>query len=211
MSVKEIIDVAGTDSTCGLAARCFQPATEDALAVRLLVEAGAVPFVKTNVPQALISFESINNVFGRVLSPWDKARTPGGSSGGEGALLASRCSPLSLGTDIGGSIRIPCAFNGLYGLKPTSNRVSRKGLGVPRKGNSNGQVILRAACGPLGTCVRDLSLVCEAWWGNGRMWEEDPYVMPKLFDRQTYETGQGRCATGLVVYECFFWCCLRIN
>jgi Asp-tRNA(Asn)/Glu-tRNA(Gln) amidotransferase A subunit family amidase len=64
LSIKESIDVAGTDSTCGLAARCFKPAAEDALVVRLLIEAGAVPFVKTNVPQSLISFETINNVYG---------------------------------------------------------------------------------------------------------------------------------------------------
>lgn len=133
----------GTDSTCGIAARCFQPAAEDALVVRLLKEAGALPFCKTNVPQSLISFETVNNIFGRTLSPWDRERTPGGSSGGESALLASRGAPLSLGTDIGGSVRIPCGFAGLYGIKPTADRMSNKGLGVPRRNNKSGQTVVR--------------------------------------------------------------------
>lgn len=72
--------------------------------------------------------ESDNAVFGRSDNPWDLGRTPGGSSGGDASLVASRCAPLALGSDVGGSIRIPCHFTGTCGLKPTPERMSKKGM-----------------------------------------------------------------------------------
>lgn len=77
--------------------------------------------------------ESDNAIFGRSDNPWDLGRTPGGSSGGEASLVASRCAPLAVGSDIGGSIRIPCHFTGTCGLKPTPERMSRKGMEVLSK------------------------------------------------------------------------------
>lgn len=94
ISLKENYEVKGTDATCGIASRCFQPSPEDGLLVQLLKEAGGIPFVKTNVPQALISFETTNNIYGTSLNAWNKLRTPGGSTGGESGLLAARASPL---------------------------------------------------------------------------------------------------------------------
>ena len=81
--------------------RVFSPAKSDAAVVALLKEAGGIPFVKTNVPQSLLITESTNKIFGRALNPWDLTRTPGGSSGGEGAMLGMDASPLGIGTDIG--------------------------------------------------------------------------------------------------------------
>lgn len=72
--------------------------------------------------------ESENAIFGRSENPWNLGRTPGGSSGGEGSLVASRCTPLALGSDVGGSIRIPAHFTGTFGLKPTPERMSKKGM-----------------------------------------------------------------------------------
>lgn len=118
-------------------------------------------------------------------------RTPGGSSGGESALLASRSSPLSVATDIGGSIRIPSTFSGHYGFKPTHGRVSTKGLSAPRKNNMNGQILVPLAVGPMAMSVHDLALVLQAWWGTNRMWELDPYVNPKHFDHEAYRHGRG--------------------
>ena len=90
--------------------------------IELLRQAGAVLYCKTNVPTAMMVAETVNNLFGRTLNPHNLATTPGGSSGGEGALICMRGSPLGVGTDIGGSIRIPAALCGLYGLKPSFGR-----------------------------------------------------------------------------------------
>ena len=112
----------GFDSTCGLACRCFDPAAEDAVLIRALRRAGAIPFVRTNVPQLLMIPECSNGIHGTTCNPHDATRTCGGSTGGEGALIAARGSPLGVGTDIGGSIRIPSAFCGICGFKPTGTR-----------------------------------------------------------------------------------------
>ena len=104
-STKDQINIKGYDSTAGAQVRVFAPANEDAVVVALLREAGAIPFVKTNVPQSLMITESYNKIFGRARNPWNLDRTPGGSSGGEGAILGMDASPLGIGTDIGGSIR----------------------------------------------------------------------------------------------------------
>jgi fatty acid amide hydrolase len=86
-----------------------------------------IPFIKSNVAQIAMTYESVNGLWGRVLNPWDKSRTAGGSSGGEGALIASRCTPIGTGADIGGSLRIPAEFCGIYSLKPSSHRLSFSG------------------------------------------------------------------------------------
>jgi Asp-tRNA(Asn)/Glu-tRNA(Gln) amidotransferase A subunit family amidase len=102
ISIKDCIAQKGTDATCGTLARCFRPFSEDGLQVDLLRRAGAILHVRSNVPQLLMMPESENNVWGRTNNPWDLTRTPGGSSGGEAALVASGCSVIGLGSDIGG-------------------------------------------------------------------------------------------------------------
>lgn len=87
-------------------------------------DSGLIPFIKTNVPQFCMTFETTNNLWGTTLNPWDKTKSPGGSSGGEGAIISSRCSFLGIGSDIGGSIRIPSSFCGVYGLRPSGRRIS---------------------------------------------------------------------------------------
>ena len=87
--------------------------------------------VKGNVPQLLFALHSENDIYGQAQNPWDPSRVPGGSSGGDAGLVAARCVPLSIGSDIGGSIRAPAAFCGVYGLKPTAGRVSYKGCTLP--------------------------------------------------------------------------------
>lgn len=84
--------------------------------------AGGIIIVRTNLPQFAMTFESVNDIYGRVTNPYDLNRTSGGSSGGEGAIQSSRCSMIGIGSDVGGSIRIPSAFCGVYGLKPSSTR-----------------------------------------------------------------------------------------
>jgi hypothetical protein len=95
--------------------------------VATLRDAGAIVIAKTNIPQTLFAFESVNPLWGRALNPWSVAHTPGGSSGGEGAFLAADGAALGIGSDIGGSIRIPAGYCGIYGLKPCQARVSFAG------------------------------------------------------------------------------------
>lgn len=83
-----------------------------------------IPFVRTNVPQLGLTYESTNNLWGRTINPWNKERSSGGSSGGEAALISLRGSPIGIGSDIGGSIRIPANFCGVFGLKTYSKRIS---------------------------------------------------------------------------------------
>jgi Asp-tRNA(Asn)/Glu-tRNA(Gln) amidotransferase A subunit family amidase len=134
VSIKDSVDQEGCFSSCGLA-RLVHPekrSKKDSVVVSLLRDAGAIPFVRTNTPQLLMMAETDNFVWGRTDNPWNTKRTPGGSSGGEAALVSLRASPLGLGSDIGGSIRIPSSFCGLTGFKPSPGRISRKGMAVPR-------------------------------------------------------------------------------
>ncbi|KND86633.1 Acetamidase [Tolypocladium ophioglossoides CBS 100239] len=140
--------------------------------VRELRELGAVLYCKTSVPHTLISGETINNIIGYVPNPKNRLLSAGGSSGGEGALLALRGSPLGFGTDIGGSIRIPAAFNGLYGLKPSSGRIPYEGMA----NSMDGQNSILSVIGPMATSVETLKLCVEAVLG-AQPWLHDPLVV----------------------------------
>ncbi|HET9653709.1 MAG TPA: amidase family protein, partial [Usitatibacter sp.] len=129
-------------------------AKQDAAAVERLRAAGAIVLGKTNVPTLLMANESDNPLYGRTSNPWDASRAPGGSSGGEAAIIAGRGSPLGLGSDIGGSVRLPAHACGIHSLKPTS------GL-IPIAGHlqfSAATAALRMAVGPLARSVEDLAL-----------------------------------------------------
>jgi amidase len=127
MTIKDTLETAGVICTGGTKGRANFVPKADATAVARLRAAGAIFLGKTNVPELAGAVESDNLVYGRTNNPYDLARTPGGSSGGEAAIIASCGSPLGLGTDAGGSIRIPAHFCGLAAIKPTSGRVPRTG------------------------------------------------------------------------------------
>ncbi len=134
-SIKDSIDVAGTRCTAGTLGRSHvECAHTDATLVRRLRAAGAIPIAKTNLPDLLFSFETDNLLFGRSNNPYDATRTPGGSSGGEAALISACGSPLGLGSDCLGSVRVPAAFCGIAAIKPTSGRLPRTGH-VPPSGS----------------------------------------------------------------------------
>lgn len=158
LTIKDNIEVAGTDATLGLRQRTGRPAASDAPLVRSLRRAGGIVLGKTNVPQLLLVQESDNEIFGVTRNPWNPQRSPGGSSGGEAAALASGQTPLGIGTDIGGSIRIPAHFAGVCGLKPTLDRWSNRGI----HGATDGQELVRAQVGPMARSVRDLVLAMRA-------------------------------------------------
>lgn len=173
LTVKDNIDLTGADSTMGLRSRRGRPATDHAPVVRALVEAGAIVLGKTNVPQLLLAQETENAIWGVTRNPWNLDRVPGGSSGGEAAAIASGMSPCGIGTDIGGSIRIPAHFCGICGFKPTLDRWSNRGsqTAVP------GQELVRAQMGPLARRMQDLTLLMRAV-SQKRLAELDPQVAP---------------------------------
>ena len=124
VTLKEQLLVRDTPTTWGLAGRAGHVADREGTLVQALRAAGAVTVAKSNVPQLLIAHETDNALYGRTLSPWSPDRSPGGSSGGESALVAAFASPLGIGGDMGGSIRIPAHFSGIQGLKPTAGRLA---------------------------------------------------------------------------------------
>ncbi len=111
------LQVQGYDATLGYAQDLGKLATEDAMIVKCLKELGAIPFVRTNVPQSLLSFTCSNPIYGLTTNPWNPERTCGGSSGGEAALLSLGGAPFGIGGDVGGSLRIPAHFCGISAIK----------------------------------------------------------------------------------------------
>ncbi|OIP44576.1 MAG: hypothetical protein AUK47_00730 [Deltaproteobacteria bacterium CG2_30_63_29] len=173
VTIKENLDLAGTDSTLGLRSRVGTPATADAVLVKALKDAGAIILGKTNVPQLLLAQETENAVFGVTNNPWKLNHVPGGSSGGEAAAIAAGLSPLGLGTDIGGSIRVPAHFCGLVGFKPTLDRWSNRGS----RGAIMGQELVRSQIGALARETRDIMLLWSTLdpCAQARV---DPWVAP---------------------------------
>jgi len=157
VTVKECLDVVGTPSTFGIPSRkSHRPERDDTYVARLRA-AGAIVVGKTNVSQLLMFTEADNPLYGRTNNPWNAARSPGGSSGGQGAIISAGGPPLGLGTDIGGSVRIPSAFNGICGIKPTTGRLDDPGrLSAPF-----GQRAVLSQVGPLGRTVDDIALGLE--------------------------------------------------
>ncbi|HEY6236229.1 MAG TPA: amidase family protein [Candidatus Elarobacter sp.] len=154
VTIKECLDFAGLPSTFGLPSRAQHAADADDPYVARLRAAGAIVLGKTNVAQMLLAVESSNPVYGRTNNPWNVDRGPGGSSGGEGAIVAAGGSPLGLGTDIGGSVRVPAAFCGIAALKPTQGRTPDRGrCSVPI-----GQRAVVSQVGVLARSVEDVAL-----------------------------------------------------
>jgi fatty acid amide hydrolase len=158
VSIKECLDVAGRPTTLGVQARVGHRAKADAAIVRLLRRAGAVIVGRTNVSQFLLYSESYNPLFGRTLNPHRADRSPGGSSGGEAAAIAAGLSPLGIGTDIGGSIRVPAHMCGIAGLKPTIGRWPNRGVMMPLPG----QGAVPEQIGPMARGAADIELAMAA-------------------------------------------------
>ena len=156
-TVKESFDVAGWPTTMGLSARASIKAKEDSPVVARLRAAGAILVGKTNVPQLLILNETDNPVYGRTNNPRDIVRAAGGSSGGCAAAVAAGLVPLSVGSDIGGSVRLPAHACGVHSLKPTSRRLTMRG----HTEIFENQTAVVAQPGPLARSVRDLRLAYE--------------------------------------------------
>jgi amidase len=155
MTVKEANWVAGLKTTWGMEMWKDWTAPVDGVAIARLKAAGAIILGKSNVPPMLSDFQSNNPVYGRTHNPWDRARSPGGSSGGSAAALAAGLVPLEFGSDIGGSIRIPAGFCGVYGHKPSYGVVPLRGHTPP---GVDGIDIAVAVVGPMARTASDLDL-----------------------------------------------------
>jgi Asp-tRNA(Asn)/Glu-tRNA(Gln) amidotransferase A subunit family amidase len=171
VTVKDSFDVAGLPTLCGSRFRLGHKAAQDAAAVARLRAAGAIILGKTNTPELLSSYETDNLITGRTNNPWNLERTPGGSSGGEAAAIASFCSAGGIGSDGGGSIRIPAHFCGIAGLKPTPGRISGTGH-FPVMNHPGG---LLNVAGPLARSAEDLRLLFAALAGYD---SQDPFSAP---------------------------------
>ncbi|KAK5192030.1 hypothetical protein LTR47_003487 [Exophiala xenobiotica] len=159
ISLKDSFNLKGIHSTIGYVSFIEKPPAEvNSPLVDILLQNGAVLYVKTNLPQTLMTADSENNVFGRVLNPYKLKLNAGGSSGGEGALVGMRGSILGVGTDIGGSIRIPATCCGTYGFKPSVGRVPYGGQANP---SADGWTGIMPVAGPLAQSPRDLRLFLE--------------------------------------------------
>src|SRR6266478_2486283 len=161
ISIKSSVDVAGVRCESGTRLREGRVAARDAVLVSRLREAGAIVLGVTNTSELLMAWETDNLLYGRTNSPWDAARTPGGSSGGEAAAIASGCSAGGVGSDGGGSIRVPAHFSGICGLKPTPGRIPATG----HYPNSVGPFALLGVVGPMARTVGDLKVLFEVMQG----------------------------------------------
>jgi amidase len=121
-----------------------------------------------------MALETVSNLFGRTVNGFNRDLTSGGSSGGEGALVGLHGSPMGFGTDVGGSIRVPCAFNGIYGIRPTSKRISYDGMLTTRRGARG----IAATVGPMCHSIRDMNLICKVV-SDAELWREDPATIKK--------------------------------
>ena len=156
ITLKESINVIGLETTCGVPEwKGYISAHDGPVAARLRA-AGTVLLGKTNVPPALADWQSDNPIYGRTSNPWDTSRTPGGSSGGSAAALAAGLTALEVGSDIGGSIRVPAAFCGVYGHRPSETLVPKSGQ-FPMPPLPNAAVVMGVQ-GPLARSAEDLDL-----------------------------------------------------
>ncbi|CAG9981830.1 unnamed protein product [Clonostachys byssicola] len=173
ISVKEHISLKGWEVNFSFVARIGTIVDTDGLALKAMCDAGAIPFARTTQPQTLMHLETSSTIYGVTTNPYNTMLTPGGSSGGESALIALRGSPLGFGSDTGGSIRVPAGHTGIYGLKPTSTRLSHLGL----TGIAGGREQIPSVIGPMSTSIGGLEMLMKTVI-NSKMWEVDPSLPP---------------------------------
>lgn len=185
VSIKENVAFKNHDCSCGVVINLDQPAEKDSVLVEVLKKQGAIPFVKTNLPQALLNYDCSNPIYGQTVNPHNPQKTSGGSSGGEGALIGGGGSLLGIGSDIGGSIRIPASFCGICGIKPTAGRLSSQGLHPICRGQKS----VLSSPGPMARDVDSLALCMQALLCD-HMFSLDPTVPPLPFNMEIYRSSK---------------------
>jgi amidase len=187
-TVKDAIETAGVISTGGTEGRAAYVPAEDAVVVKRLRAAGGILLGKTNCPELGWAWETDNLIYGRTYNPYDLSLSPGGSSGGESAIIAAGGSPLGLGSDAGGSVRFPAHCTGITAIKPTSGRVPRTGH-FPGPG---GTLDSLWQIGPLARCVEDLALALPLI--SGVDWHDAAVVPMPLRDPRAVDVRNLRAA-----------------
>jgi amidase len=175
-TVKENVDVAGTATTAGLSALVEARATRDAPSVAGLRAAGGIPIGRTNLAESGLRWHSYSDAGGHTVNPWDASRTPGGSSGGDAVSLATGMTPLGIGNDLGGSLRIPSQFNGTVALKPTFGRIGHATTVPPL--DSPLAIQIMNVNGPMARTMADLRLAFEP---ISALDPRDPWQVPAPF------------------------------
>ncbi|KAJ5813140.1 Amidase [Penicillium robsamsonii] len=173
VSVKDSLRVKGVDTSVGWVALTNKPSEVDGKETRALRRLGAVLYTKTNVPQSLMMSDSYNHVFGQCVNSLNRRLISGGSSGGESSLISSKGSILGIGTDIGGSVRIPASLCGIYGLCPSVGRqpFDRQGMSSAR------QDLVRPVAGPMATSLETIEIYMKSLQ-KASAWEFDPEQVP---------------------------------
>ncbi len=198
MTVKDVFEVAGMPATAGDPMLKDYIPKRNAIAVQRLIDAGAIIFGKTNVPYHAMDIQTYNDIYGTTNNPWDLARTPGGSSGGSAAALAAGFTPLELGSDIGGSVRFPAHYTGVFGHKPTFGIVPRYGHIPPMPGRvpqHNMPMIPLFVVGPLARSADDLALALEVLTTPGDT--DDRVNRPELLPARKQKFKEYRVAVWL--------------
>lgn len=173
VSLKDSIVVGGFDTSVGYSCKTGKPYPADGAIVRLLKDAGAVPFVKTALPITLLSFESFNDVWGRCLNPHNPKYSPGGSTGGEGAILAFGGSRIGIGSDVAGSVRAPAHFSGCYSLRCSTGRWPKYGIDTSMPGQEG----IPSVFSPMSRTLPDLAYFTRAMI-QMKPWNYDQSVHP---------------------------------
>lgn len=173
VSLKDSIQVGGFDTSVGYSCNTGKPALVDGAIVRMLKDAGAVPFVKTALPVTLLSFESFNDVWGRALNPHNTNYSPGGSTGGEGALLAFGGSRIGIGSDVAGSVRAPAHYSGCYSLRCSTGRWPKLGVNTSMPGQEG----IPSVFSPMARTLMDLTYFTRSFI-QMQPWKYDPSVHP---------------------------------
>ncbi|KAL4924075.1 amidase [Aspergillus undulatus] len=173
ISLKDQLRVKGYETSMGYISWLGTFDTTDSTLTTLLRRSGAIFYVKTSVPQTLMVCETVNNIIGRTVNPRNKNWSCGGSSGGEGAMIGFRGGVIGVGTDIGGSIRVPAAFNFLYGLRPSHGRLPYAGM----RNSMEGQETVHSVVGPIAHSAEDLRLFTKSVLAQ-EPWKFDSKVIP---------------------------------
>lgn len=177
VSLKDSIAVGGFDVSVGYSYHTGKPYEEDGSLVKILKAAGAIPYVKTNVPTTLLSFESSNDVWGRSLNPHNVNYSPGGSTGGESALLAYGGSRIGIGSDVAGSVRVPAHFSGCHSLRCSTGRWPKKGMNTSMPGQEG----VPSVFSPMARTLEDLVYFSRSLIGM-KPWKWDHSVHPLEWD-----------------------------
>lgn len=198
VSLKDSIAVAGFDVSVGYSRHVFKPYQEDGIMVKLLKRAGAIPHVKTALPITLLSFESTNDLWGVAKNPHNPKYSPGGSTGGEGALLALNGSRIGIGSDVAGSVRAPAAWSGINSLRCSTGRWPKMGMNTSMPGQEG----IPSVFSPMARTLDDLTYFTKSFISM-KPWEVDYTVHPLPWRQEVYDAASStkRLRVGLMTSD----------